>query len=613
VLRFLFYVVNKSFLFNIPFEEALKCFIYAIRFDISTVAYVLLPVGFLSLLPFNFRFKLAYQNIVYFFFILAVIIVLMLELIDIGFYEHNLKRTTLSILKISTDVQNAMSSIFLTHWYLFILGFLLLFMIIFLRKRLLKPILNIRYSFFSQLIIFILFIPLNIIMLRGGWQYLPLTPVNAKQFTDPKYANLSLNTTFCFLHSIIKTGLEDKKYYSQDEVNKTIPTTHNYATDKQFISMKDMNICILLMESFSKEFIKSYNPKQNHTPFLDSLINQYYSSENGYANGLHSNQGVASTFASIPALMDEAFMISDYQSNYFEGMPALLAKKGYTTAFFHGCHNGSFNIDAFAKSCGFNQYFGKNEYNNNADYDGVWGIYDYPFLQFTAKKINTLKQPFCVGIFSISSHHPFNYEKWFTKRLSNPNQHPFLSTIEYSDYSFKQFFETAKKESWYKNTIYVLVADHTTPEQCTPAYQTWVKKYGIPVIMFTGNDSLNKKWFNKKSNEIFQQIDISPTLLHLVGYNKPFFSFGNSIFDTINKNHFTINYVDNVYKIIDTSYTLHFENDKTIGFYNFKKDPELLHNLKNENLPIQIELEKKIKSFIQQHNFRLKNNKMQAD
>jgi len=613
IMRFFFYLVNKEFLFEIPLDEALKCFIYGIRFDISTVTYMLLPVGLLSFLPFNFRFTIVYQNIIYAFYIVAVILILALELIDIGFYEHNLKRTTPSIFKISTDVQNALGGILLTHWYMFLIGFSLLFFFLWIRKKLLLPLLNLRYKFWIQLAIFLIFIPTTILMLRGGWQYLPLTPVNAKQHVDPKYSNLCLNTTFCFMHSLIKSGLDDKKYFTIEEVNAIVPTTHNYANESRFEAMKNMNICILLMESFSKEFIHSYNPKRNHTPFLDSLISKYYSTDNGFANGLHSNQGVAATFAGIPALMDEAFMISDYQTNYFEGMPTLLSKTGYTTAFFHGCHNGSFNIDAFAKACGFQHYYGKNEYNNNADYDGVWGIYDYPFLQFTANKITALKQPFCVGIFSISSHHPFNYEKWFAPKLTNPNQHPFLSTIEYSDYSFRHFFETAKKQPWFKNTIFVLVADHTTPEECTPEYQTWVKKYGVPVIMFSGNDSLNNKWFNQRTQTMMQQIDIAPTLLHLVHYQKPFFSFGNSIFDSTFKHRFAVNYLDNVYRIIDTSYTLHFENNATIGFYNYKNDPFLKKNLLSEHEIEKNELEKKIKAFIQQHNFRLKYNKMQVE
>jgi phosphoglycerol transferase MdoB-like AlkP superfamily enzyme len=113
----------------------------------------------------------------------------------------------------------------------------------------------------------------------------------------------------------------------------------------------------------------------------------------------------------------------------------------------------------FGNILGYNHYYGKTEYNNDEDFDGVWGIWDEPFFQFFSKTLTTKKQPFMATLFSVSSHEPYKvpekYKNKFPKGTVNIHE-----SIGYTDYALKQFFATAKKQPWYNNTIFVFVADH---------------------------------------------------------------------------------------------------------------------------------------------------------
>jgi phosphoglycerol transferase MdoB-like AlkP superfamily enzyme len=143
------------------------------------------------------------------------------------------------------------------------------------------------------------------------------------------------------------------------------------------------------MESLSSEHIGAFNRQvegyQGYTPFLDSLIDHSIAF-NGFANAKQSIEGLPAIIASIPALMDRPFITSAFAGNSFDALAALLEKKGYETSFFHGGTNGTMDFDRFARASGFKRYYGRNEYDNDMDFDGRWGIFDEPFFQFFAKK-----------------------------------------------------------------------------------------------------------------------------------------------------------------------------------------------------------------------------------
>ena len=198
---------------------------------------------------------------------------------------------------------------------------------------------------------------------------------------------------------------------------------------------------------------------KGYTPFLDSLISVSKTFTVSIADGHKSIEAMPSVLASIPSL-ETPYIISPYANNTIQGLAELLGNKGYYTAFFHGAPNGSMGFDSFSKMAGFQDYYGKDQYPNPEDFDGVWGIWDEPFFKFFEHKLDNFKRPFFVSIFSVSSHHPFKVpEKYEGKFKKGPV--PILQTIGYTDMALREFFNAASKEPWFDSTLFVLTADHT--------------------------------------------------------------------------------------------------------------------------------------------------------
>lgn len=110
-------------------------------------------------------------------------------------------------------------------------------------------------------------------------------------------------------------------------------------------------------------------------------------------------------------------------------------------------------FDNFSKAAGIDNYIGQNEYvGNKADFDGSWGIYDEPYLQYIANYLDTVKSPFFAGIFTLSSHHPYKIPNEYSGKFPKGNI-PILESIGYADYALQQFFDRISKSDWYKNTL----------------------------------------------------------------------------------------------------------------------------------------------------------------
>ena len=302
-----------------------------------------------------------------------------------------------------------------------------------------------------------------------------------------------------------------------------------------------------------------------------------------------------SVLASVPSLT-MPYVVSEYSNNKINSIASLLGNEGYNTAFFHGAPNGSMGFDAFAKIAGFQQYKGKTEYNNDADFDGIWGIRDDKFFQYYANEIGKLPEPFCTALFSLSSHHPFRvpaeYEGVFPK-----GNIPLHQCIGYSDNALRMFFDNARQQPWFDNTLFVITADHNIPGDHIE-YKTNANAFAIPIIFYCPSDTS----LVGRDMRLAQQADIMPSVLSYLGYNKPFVSFGTNLFDK-SEQTFVVNYNNDVYQIYMNDTIAYFDGQKLIGAYDMIADSMLEHNvLSKDNVK---ELDERIKAFVQQYDDRM--------
>ena len=193
------------------------------------------------------------------------------------------------------------------------------------------------------------------------------------------------------------------------------------------------------------------------------------------------------------------------------------------TAFFHGGHNGTMGFDNFSKIGGYQNYYGSNEYKGKAqDDDGHWGIYDDSFLAFMSDKIDEMKPPFHAAFFSLSSHDPYTLPAKFKGKFPKEKE-VYKESVRYADYSLSQFFKTASTKKWFKNTLFIIVADHTGPSN-GDYYTNAVGQLAIPIIYYAPSLNLVGNY-----RGITQQTDILPTTLSMLNYSGSFSAFGKSI------------------------------------------------------------------------------------
>jgi phosphoglycerol transferase MdoB-like AlkP superfamily enzyme len=251
---------------------------------------------------------------------------------------------------------------------------------------------------------------------------------------------------------------------------------------------------------------------------------------------------------------------------------------------------------------GFDDYFGLDQYPDKNDFDGMWGVWDEPFFHFFAGKLNSFQEPFMTSIFSISSHHPFKVpEKYRNKFKKGPA--PIVEVVGYTDFALREFFNEISSSPWFRNTLFVITADHTN-ESIHKEFQNNLGSYSIPVIFYKPGSNLRGM-----KKRIAQQIDIMPTVLNYLNYDEEYIAFGNDLLDDSYES-FAFNTNGSTYHLYMKDHILEMIDNKPVGLYNYKTDIYLENNILEIEPGIAARLEEKMKAIVQSYNSRLIDNNM---
>jgi len=606
VCRLLFYLFNFSHFSDISFTELIYLFVVSIKFDLSVIILLNSLFIILWLLPIPFREKSYYQTSLKWLFIIPNSIGILANCIDLAYFQFTLKRTTADVFnffggEIGNDLGHLLPVFLVDYWYIFIIwGILTVILIRFYGKKEQKAAIWTKKQFGIQFFVFAIAIAVSVLLYRGGLQLKPINAVDAAQYTSSKNVPFIISTPFSILKTLDLESIEPHSYFENEKEIESIYMPIQFAKKADF---QKSNVVLIILESFSKEYIGAINQRQKgFTPFLDSLIQQSLVFTNAYSNGKKSIEGLPSIVASIPTWMNEAYITSPYGSNQSNSIASLLKQEGYTSSFYHGGTNGTMGFDAFSHLVGYDNYFGRTEYNNEKDYDGNWGIWDEEYLQYFAKNINQQKQPFFSTIFTLSSHHPFEVPKKYAGKFKTGDL-PILQSVAYTDYALKRFFETAKQMPWFNNTLFVICADHTGISG-DHFYGNQLGSHAIPIIYFKQNSTLKGI-----DSTVTQQLDIMPSILDYLNYPHTYFAFGKSVFDTT-QSAGALTFNSNFYQYIEKEYVLQFDGNSSIGLFNHTKDSTLQNNLMVKEPALLKQMEQQIKARIQTYEQRLINNKM---
>ena len=612
--RWLLFLFNTGNFPNLSVGEQFKLFFIGMRFDIWTLIIANLPFLVFYGIPLEFKYNKSYRQIIDILFVITNTLSITLNLIDVIYYRYIDKRMTSELFGFAQhtdDNQGGLIKQFLVDfWFMVVIFAVFLFLIILLtRKTKVKPIeiKNRGRWYLTRTLIFLALVAASIIGLRGGLQNKPMSIITAANYTKTQNIPLVLNTPFTIGRGASGEVLKPLHFYDEDEIEQLYSPIHNDLTVNRFIdkTIPGYNIIIIILESHGQEMVKFYNQRRatTITPFLDSLLEQSLVFD-GMANGRQSIEALTSILSGLPSLMSKDYVESRYAANRLDGFGSILKQHGYSTAFFHGGNNGTMNFNASAISAGFDNYYGRNEYGNDDDYDGVWGISDMPFLKFTAQKVNDMEKPFAAGVFTLSSHHPFKLPKGY-ELPEGDYKTDFEKTMRYTDDAMRHFFETISNYSWFDSTIFIIVGDHVNPEHRFDNYLNGYGQYQIVTAFYAPSviKPLN-------TNILAQQTDIGVSLLAALGYNDTVFSFGRNVFDSLQEPCFA-SYLNNIYEYSDGRYMLQSDGQNITSVFDIKEDPCLTNDLYHEgDDDAWDELNGKFRMHLQQYTNRMINNKL---
>ncbi len=613
--RILFYIYNYDLLEVQSLSAFLAICYHGLAFDTTAILYINSVFIFLSVLPLWINTKPSFQKFTFYWYFITNLIFYSLNFIDLIYYRYNFARTTMAVVDVLKNEKSLTFMFFrflATYWLVFLLFLIVSILWIFLYKKIKVSEIQTKPKLYPYLISSILGVLIVATLAVGGIRgdfkksTRPINLVDANRFVKkPQQADLVLNTPFAFLRTLgVKSFKKTNFNIPQDFVNATFNPIKQYDSNPS----TQPNIVLIITESFGREYSGAFNKHSNiknyvsYTPFIDSLAQHSLIFSNAYANGYKSIHGMSSILSGIPSYKD-AFTSSPYAKQDIQSLVSTLKEKGYDTSFFHGAPNGSMGFLGFGNILGFDHYYGMTEYANDTDFDGSWGIWDEPFMQFMKTTLDTKKAPFFTTLFTVSSHEPYvvpeKYKNKFPK--GNITMH---QCISYTDFSFKKFFETAKKAPWFKNTIFIITADHCNQVNYTECYlEQLMNRLAIPILIFDPNGK-----YTGENTDLAQHIDIYPTVLDMIGYKKPFRSWGSSLLD---KNHkdFVFNYNSGVYYYAEGNYICTFDGKKAIGFYS-ATDKKLTKNLIKYRNKEMNNLELSCKAFLQDYYARIIDKKL---
>ena len=618
VARLIYLFINYSYFEQGLTLQHLKEMLHGgLVFDTSAILVTNIPYIVLMLLPVHRKENRTYQQLCRWVFVIINGLAFLVNLCDAVYFRYTMRRTTTTVFNEFSNEGNLIG-IFLReawgHLYLVFIFVLIVWGLYRFYQSTGGWAIRCRWwQYDIAMVLSMLFAaPFVVAGIRGGFTTAvrPITISNANQYVNrPIEAALVLNTPFSLYRTIGKDVFIVPNYFADKQEMERVYSPVHPAADS--LAMTKKNVVILIVESFGREYIGALNRQlenghyEGYTPFVDKLISKSITFTHSYCNGRKSIDGMPSILSSIPMFV-EPFFLTPASMNHVGGIASLLAGEGYQTAFFHGAQRGSMGFQAFARTTGFQAYYGREDYESDsrfgghADFDGTWAIWDEPFLQYYAEKMSEMNEPFMTAVFTASSHHPYEVPSQY--RDTYPEEGIVIhKCIRYTDMAIGKFFETVSRKPWFQNTIFVLTSDHTNLSDHAE-YQTDLGGFCSPIIIYEPGKT------PEVQDKIAQQIDILPTVMGMLNYPKPFFAFGIDLLHTESDDTWAVNYLNGIYQYVKYGHVLQFDGQKSVGLYSLD-DRLMRQNLVGQR-PEQQPMEQELKAIIQQYMERMNEDRL---
>jgi phosphoglycerol transferase MdoB-like AlkP superfamily enzyme len=515
VARALFIVYEYNYSLQNPFDELLLTFLYGARLDLSTTAYLSFFPFILYLFSF-FGKHIIYAKILNFYTYVTLFILILIIVIDVETFRIWGFRLDASPLRFLSKPSEMTASITIGQYIKFLL-LLLLSLFLFIKIYL-------RYVFshftkqkfnYQAVIVFVVFMSLNVIFLRGGTQQIPINQSNAFFSQLPYINQVTLNVNWHFFKSLV----EDREYSQTNRFNYFSKQEAQYIATQQY-SRKDTsflplltttrpNILLIVWESLTAKVVAPLGGRTDVTPFFTKLCKEGILFSQIYANESRSDKGLTAILSGYPAQSRVSIMTQPRKNKSLPMLPTDLSKVGYKNYFYYGGELNFANMFSYLSNGNFEKITGKYDFDRK-DWNAKWGAHDHVVFNRILEETPDDATTFFKMVFTLSSHEPFDVPIQ-TKLQGNTEESWLLNAHFYTDQSLGKFIESAKQKSWWKNTLVVIIADHghRLPELQETPYSFDKTQFHIPMLWLGG--AVAKK--DTVINALGSQSDVAYTLL----------------------------------------------------------------------------------------------------
>jgi len=564
--RSLFLIVHHSLLVGIGFWEIVSLPYHALRLDIATICY-------LSSLPLLlFSAQLFFRHKILSVCIRVVVVVELLfasiiYLAETGIYSEwlcKLDYKALLYLRHPMEILSTASNAQVIFSVFAIVSLTVGFYILYVKFVVRPEILPWRKHYFLSVLVSLIMPVLCFGGMRGGINAIPISKSAACFSHHEILNNAAINPLWHIVWQTLDFGsLNDKNTFCfmESEEAQAIMEEFNRCEKDTLVSVlktKNINIVIILLESWTADVIQSLTGTEGVTPCFHALEKEGLLFTRFYSNGHRSQQAISSLLSSFPPVPQ--YDITDNQGKYrnLPALPLVLQQHQYNSSFYFGGNLDYGNIRAFLYHANFDKMVEEKNLRH-ASPRGKLGIQDEYMFVYHAEELNKMKTPFFSMLFTVSSHSPFDHPKitaplrWDSKELN------YLNSAKYTDHCLGEYFEKVKKLPCYDNTLFIVVADHSHPSHLGRNYYS---KEFMHIPMLWLGKVLKDEYVGKQCAVVGSHIDIVPTLLNQLGFDKEAFTtWGKDIFNPYCP-HFAYFEVKNGFGIItDSSSVIHYSLD----------------------------------------------------
>ncbi len=577
----LFFVSINKLHPDTPFNDILYAFFMGIRFDVVISGYILvLPFVLLTILL-AFRKNDSIRHISFYYIFIMFSMAFLVCAADIPYFEKFFTRFTVTAFAWMDNPVFVLKMIFEEpRFWIFILPFILVVFVFYtalqrafqgLEKVDAQPIRLGGFLLYSTL-----FLLLMLTGIRGRLDEKSPLRIGTAYFSNDSFLNqLGLNPNFTLIRSLLDAQSEEGKPIELMDENKALARVQQdfHIVKPESVSpiarmknlggreKKSYNVIIVLMESMSASYMKRQGNTENLTPFLDSLSNRGRYFNNAYSAGIHTYNGVFSTLFSFPAIFTQHPMKTSPISKY-HGLATTLRNNNYSTIYFT-THDGQFdNIEGFLKENDFENVISKQDYPSDSSKTtlGVPDDYMFRFSMPLLADLYKQEKPFLAVYLTSSNHAPYYIPDYFVPHTKDISK----GIVEYADFSLRKFIQISEKEPWFKNTIFVFLADHGSALRIV--YDLSLDYNHIPLLFYAPH--IFKE--NTLSHKMAGQIDVFPSIMGLLQIPYQNNTLGINLFEET-RPYIYFN-ADDKYGVIDSSWLLIVRKDKQTGLYQYRTE-----------------------------------------